>query len=242
MSEIDRYLDALFDRLAGTGAAGRRALAEAEDHLRAAVADSMANGLSRERAEHDAVARFGSPAQIAGQLRHVHRTARPNSAWSGVWLLAGLALVALGLSYLITALSVAVLLRVNPEQVPPCPDPTAGPFDGGCSSSVPAMQGASGTGLVVLLLGMIVLLGRHLAVRSTRLAPIARSFPWLTAALFALAGIALLVGPPLVGAPGTDGLLGVQQGPGLRVSVIASGVALMTSVAATAWGLAQRRT
>ena len=30
---VDRYLDALFDRLAGTGAAGRRALAEAEDHL-----------------------------------------------------------------------------------------------------------------------------------------------------------------------------------------------------------------
>lgn len=33
MSEIERYLDEFFDRLAGQGAAGRRALAEAEDHL-----------------------------------------------------------------------------------------------------------------------------------------------------------------------------------------------------------------
>jgi hypothetical protein len=33
VSEIERYLDELFDQLAGTGAAGRRALMEAEYHL-----------------------------------------------------------------------------------------------------------------------------------------------------------------------------------------------------------------
>jgi hypothetical protein len=42
---VDRYLDDLFDALAGTGGAGRRALAEAEDHLRAATADRMADGV-----------------------------------------------------------------------------------------------------------------------------------------------------------------------------------------------------
>ena len=59
MSEIERYLDELFDRLAGQGAAGRRTLAEAEDHLRAAAADAVASGLPADRAEHDAVSRFG---------------------------------------------------------------------------------------------------------------------------------------------------------------------------------------
>ena len=34
----ERYLDALFDRLTGTGNAGRRSMAEAEDHLRTAAA------------------------------------------------------------------------------------------------------------------------------------------------------------------------------------------------------------
>src|SRR6476659_4613606 len=40
LSEIERYLDELFDQLAGTGAAGRRALLEAEYHLRAVAADA----------------------------------------------------------------------------------------------------------------------------------------------------------------------------------------------------------
>ena len=38
---VERYLDALFDRLAGTGQAGRRSLVEAEDHLRAAAAAAL---------------------------------------------------------------------------------------------------------------------------------------------------------------------------------------------------------
>jgi len=51
VSEVERYLDGMFDRLAGTGGAGRRALAEAEDHLRAAVADARAAGLPAGEAE-----------------------------------------------------------------------------------------------------------------------------------------------------------------------------------------------
>ena len=50
MSEIEWYLDELFDQLAGTGAAGRRALMEAEYHLRAAAAGAMTRGLPDDQA------------------------------------------------------------------------------------------------------------------------------------------------------------------------------------------------
>ena len=42
---VEKYLDEMFDRLAGTGPAGRRMLAEAESHLLAAVDDGRARGL-----------------------------------------------------------------------------------------------------------------------------------------------------------------------------------------------------
>jgi hypothetical protein len=44
VSEIEWYLDEFFDQLAGTGAAGRRALMEAEYHLREVAADAMTRG------------------------------------------------------------------------------------------------------------------------------------------------------------------------------------------------------
>ncbi|WP_432991029.1 hypothetical protein [Dactylosporangium sp. CA-233914] len=58
---VDAYLDDMFDRLAGTGAAGRRMLTETEDHLRSASADARARGLDPTAAEREAVARFGPP-------------------------------------------------------------------------------------------------------------------------------------------------------------------------------------
>jgi hypothetical protein len=97
---VDRCLDELFDRLAGTGAAGRRALAEAEDHLRSAVAEGTARGLTPEVAEREAVARFGSAERVAGELRVAHRGIggwlRP--AFVGCWLAGGAGLLAIGLS------------------------------------------------------------------------------------------------------------------------------------------------
>ena len=100
---VDRCLDELFDRLAGTGAAGRRALAEAEDHLRSAMADGIARGLTPEAAEREAVARFGSTGRVAGELRLAHRGIggwlRP--AFVGCWLAGGAGLLAIGLSGLV---------------------------------------------------------------------------------------------------------------------------------------------
>ncbi len=100
MSEIERYLDELFDRLAGTSAAGRRALMEAEYHLRTVAADAMARGLPEDQAEHEAVSRFGPPALVARALRSAGRL---NRAVSTAWLLAGLAGCGLGAAYLVAA-------------------------------------------------------------------------------------------------------------------------------------------
>ena len=58
---IDRHLDLMFDRLSGTGSAGRRMLVEAEDHLRSAAEEARARGLDAEAAEREAVARYGPP-------------------------------------------------------------------------------------------------------------------------------------------------------------------------------------
>jgi hypothetical protein len=101
---VERCLDELFDNLAGTGAAGRRALAEAEDHLRAAVDDGVARGIDPAAAEQEAAARFGQPAAIAAELAITHRGGgaliRPllsATVWIGI-----VAALALGVSGLVT--------------------------------------------------------------------------------------------------------------------------------------------
>jgi hypothetical protein len=103
----ERYLDALFDRLAGTGAAGRRSLAEAEDHLRTAGAAGVTAGLDRVEAEQQAIDRFGPPTAIATQLQLTHRgfgaLVRPLIA--GAYMIGVLALLALGVSGLLSELS-----------------------------------------------------------------------------------------------------------------------------------------
>jgi hypothetical protein len=99
---VDRYLDDLFDRLAGTGAAGRRTLAEAEDHLRAAADQGEALGLSRSDAERRAVAAFGAADRVAAQLRAVHRPdAWLRPAFAGAWLAGALGLLGIGASGLV---------------------------------------------------------------------------------------------------------------------------------------------
>jgi hypothetical protein len=68
LSPAEAYLAQLFDQLAGTGAAGRRLLVEAEDHLRCAIADLEATGMARPQAEAAAVAGMGPARQVAGEL------------------------------------------------------------------------------------------------------------------------------------------------------------------------------
>jgi hypothetical protein len=101
-SPVDAYLDDLFDRLAGTGAPGRRALAEAEDHLRAATDDRVTLGLDRPAAEQAAVTAFGPAASLAAAIRAVHRpVAWLRPAIVAAWLAGGLGLLAVGASGLV---------------------------------------------------------------------------------------------------------------------------------------------
>jgi hypothetical protein len=100
---VEHLLDELFDALSGTGAAGRRALAEAEDHLHTAVAAGVSAGLSDEQAQREAVRRFGPVGRVAGELRVVHLGVRGllRRAFTGTWLVGGLSLLAIGVSGLV---------------------------------------------------------------------------------------------------------------------------------------------
>jgi hypothetical protein len=92
---VDQYLDEMFDRLAGTGAAGRRMLAEAESHLLAAVDDGRDRGLDADAAEREAIDRFGTVTDVvrnvpvatrdvAGALRRL---------LTGTWIAAGIVMI-----------------------------------------------------------------------------------------------------------------------------------------------------
>ncbi|MDH2443523.1 hypothetical protein QDR37_06155 [Amnibacterium sp. CER49] len=94
---IDEFLDVAFAHLAGTGAVGRRALLEAEDHLRQATAAATERGATREQAEADAVAKFGDPVVFARRIGRAHGT-----GWAplvtGAWALGAIMAVAVGLA------------------------------------------------------------------------------------------------------------------------------------------------
>ncbi|HET8659708.1 MAG TPA: permease prefix domain 1-containing protein [Micromonosporaceae bacterium] len=237
---VDRYLDEMFDRLAGTGARGRRALAEAEDHLRATVADAVARGLPVAQAEHDAVTRFGPPALIAGQLRRAGRGSLLGSVLSGAWVLAGLGLLVLGLTYLAKAVELAVLLRVDPPQAPACSDLQGVFLPPGtsiaCTWGTPDMRANAVAGLVVLLTATAVLLVRRLVVRATGLAPAPRRFPLVVAAFFGILGFLFVVSsvtPHSTVLFGVDpGFFGVPMGTGLWPVDIAAAGSLLAAAAA----------
>jgi hypothetical protein len=153
MSEIEWYLDELFDQLAGTGAAGRRALIEAEAHLHAVAADAMARGLPVDQAEHEAVSRFGPPALVAGKLRSAQGTGRLNRTVSIAWLLAGLAGCGLGAAYLVAA-------WWQTRQAPNC----YVALSYGCYTSGMLVTRIT-TATTIAAAGAALLLGRWLAVR-----------------------------------------------------------------------------
>ncbi|MBO0822351.1 MAG: hypothetical protein J2P27_00660 [Actinobacteria bacterium] len=101
---VEHYLDALFDRLAGTGHSGRRSLAEAEDHLRLAMQTNISAGLEREYAERQAVEQFGDAGLISTQLRLADRgigsLVRP--LLGGSFIIGVVVLLSLGISGLIS--------------------------------------------------------------------------------------------------------------------------------------------
>lgn len=161
MSEIEWYLDELFDQLAGTGAAGRRALMEAEYHLRATAADAMARGLPEDQAGHEAVSRFGPPALVARTLRSAGRL---NRAVSTGWLLAGLAGCGLGVAYLVE-------VWWHSWQTPACTVALAY----GCYTTGMLVTRVT-TATTIAAAGAALLFGRWLAVRYAALTSSRRGF------------------------------------------------------------------
>ena len=179
MSEIEQYLDDLFDRLAGQGAAGRCALAEAEDHLRAAAADAVASGLPAGQAEHDAVTRFGSAAMVARKMRSAHRARRLNRALSAGWLLAGLTFVGLGAAYLVAA------RRLVWQPLGCAPN-----LSGSCYVRADLVSGTSSAAIAAAS-GTALLLSRWLAVKYAGLAPARRGFAFTAVMLLVLTAVVL---------------------------------------------------
>jgi hypothetical protein len=104
---IEDYLDELLSRLRLPPRATRRLLAETEDHLLQAAEQAERAGASPVAAEREAVARFGTPAQVAAEAsaarRPDARAALGVVAWSGL-MLSGVGLVAVGLSGILAAL------------------------------------------------------------------------------------------------------------------------------------------
>ena len=164
MSEIERYLDELFDQLAGTGAAGRRALLEAEYHLRAVAADAITRGLPQDQAEHEAVGRFGPPALVARKMRSAQSGGRLNRAVSTAWLLAGLAGCGFGVAYPLAA-------WWHTWQTPNCYVALAY----GCYTTGMLVARIT-TATTIAAAGAALLFGRWLAVRGAALTSSRRGF------------------------------------------------------------------
>jgi hypothetical protein len=104
---IEEYLDLLYTRLRGSPREGRRILAEAEEHLRDAVTESVAAGLTQREAAEHAISAFGPVSVVA--RAHESRQRRLPAAnlladlvMSG-WLLASVGLIAIGASGLVAA-------------------------------------------------------------------------------------------------------------------------------------------
>jgi hypothetical protein len=104
---VEDYLDQLYTELRWSAAAGRRMLREAEEHLRDAIAEERARGLSDEHAAARALDRFGSARQVARSRTLRPRRARPLDLWidlaRAAWLLTGTGLLAIGLSGVVAA-------------------------------------------------------------------------------------------------------------------------------------------
>jgi hypothetical protein len=238
VSEIERYLDELFEHLAGQGAVGRRALAEAEDHLRAAAADAMAGGLAADHAEVDAVARFGPPAAMARTLRSAVGSGRASRAMSSAWLLAGLAAAGLGVANVTAAGRVGwwspAYLCTN--FLSPTCNSAGGPAIGDTQSAA-----------IAAAVGAALLTGRWLAIRYAGLAPVRRGFAVAAGLLLALVAFSLGMTGQVVALPdAVRGLVSdVVPGPyvtiGAAVTVAATVLIECLAVAASLVDSRRRR-
>jgi hypothetical protein len=247
---VERYLDALFDRLAGTGQAGRRSLVEAEDHLRAAAAAGVASGLDRDRAEREAVQRFGQPGPIAAQLQLTHRglgaLIRPFIA--GAFTVGVVGLLALGVSGLISEafgrIFGAAFVAGDASGVTYTPARCADYFEyfptaASCNAAAAlhhwgeVVQYRVAVGVLGLLaLGFGLIVRRTLAGRWRLWRPPATIVALVITALAGAGAVGLLG----MSVPGI--LFGARDGTGVELAD--GSVAALVALGAAAWGLRRR--
>jgi hypothetical protein len=112
---IDEYLDDLLVELRGDPRLARRALAEAEDHLREAVKEARAGGEPEEEAQRAAIERFGSPRLVARRFRPAGGEASRLARFAvGALQVIGIGLTAVGFSGLLV---LAMWLLLGPTYV-----------------------------------------------------------------------------------------------------------------------------
>ena len=246
---VDRTLDDLFDRFAGTGGAGRRALAEAEDHLRSQVGDGLARGLSPDLAEQEAVDRFGPVDRFAVQLRFADlglgSLLRP--LFVGTWLVGAIGLLAIGLSAAVAELMGrafgADFVAGDPEGVSYTAERCAEyleyvPRATSCASAAAihhwgeVVDYRAAAGILGLLALVALLLARRWVLRGPRWAP---SRSAVAVVVLALMGVA---GGLLGGLSSLQLIFGDTSGVGANLSaaLIASAVAM----AAAVWAIRER--
>jgi hypothetical protein len=109
---IDDYLDLLYARLRITPRQARRILAEAEDHLREAVDEGLAAGLTEPEAQEQAISSFGSVRAVVRahdtRLRRLPAIAVVCDLAMSAWKLLSIGLLAVGASGLVAGVMNAV--------------------------------------------------------------------------------------------------------------------------------------
>lgn len=245
---IDAYLDRLIETLRGPGHEVRRALTESEDHLREAEAAELAAGKEPEEAARAAIARFGTPEEVARRYDLMRGLAAPGQilaqAIMSLALVGSIILISIGLSGIVAAGGAAALgpkfiagdqpgISYTPER---CADFMAfHPEASTCEQAAVAhhLDETVGYRLTAGVLGLILLVVWWLTWRGARnrLGPkaIPASFvPIATTASFAAASVVL-------GFLGTGQWLtsGVETGAGYMLS--AAAVSLVATVVFGAW-------
>jgi hypothetical protein len=201
---ISAYLDRMSGVLLLPAADVAEVRAELADHLQDSIASLQAEGLDRERATREALARLGSADELGRQLRRAHQSTRRLLAGAGggvfaagggfvLGYLGGLA-VALLLALVIAAIT-AILTRIGL----PMPD----------------LMGDHGDTVNSLLLGFATALGAGVAIRYAvrTSAGLSRRAPRSIAVFWAVAG-ALGFGWYCI-----FGLHGPQSWPGVAVEL-----------------------
>ena len=225
MSQIDRYLDELFDRLAGTGAAGRRTLAEVETHLHEAVDGLVESGVAPADAEREAIRRFGPPPTVAAAIRRAHGGGLLANV-AAVWLFVGLITGAVAIGSFASAASVAYLAWRD-ESGTRCV--------GDCYQSG-AMNANLDRGVFLAVCAMVAISAWFTIIKRWPLAQAGRRFPYRAGAVLIAVGLAILAGTA-----GSQDLVVLAPQPGLKPGLfVAAAVALM-GVGVIAWGAGRSR-